>query len=114
MCLCNYSLMSIGCWGRRYDPTDWNKNYNDPYAAQRGHVPSHLDPWCKIKCGFVTPELVVSDWDGNISSISDTVTDSKYNIIKVMSKADPKQYFLIENRQLAGFDKGMAGIKRGA
>ncbi len=105
--LCNYSLMSIGCWGRRYDPTDWNKNYNDPYAAQRGHVPSHLDPWCKIKCGFVTPELVVSDWDGNISSISDTVTDSKYNIIKVMSKADPKQYFLIENRQLAGFDKGL-------
>ena len=105
--LCNYSLMSIGCWGRRYDPTDWNKNYNDPYAAQRGHVPSHLDPWCKIKCGFVTPELVVSDWDGNISSISDTVTDSKYNIIKVMSKADPKQYFLIENRQLVGFDKGL-------
>ncbi|MCI8519901.1 MAG: hypothetical protein HFE50_00220 [Clostridia bacterium] len=105
--LCNYSLMSIGCWGRRYDPTDWNKNYNDPYAAQRGHVPSHLDPWCKIKCGFVTPELVVSDWDGNISSISDTVTDSKYNVIKVMSKADPKQYFLIENRQLIGFDKGL-------
>lgn len=103
----NFTLMSNGCDSHRYDPTDWDKKYDDPYAQYYGHVPTHLDPWCKIKCGFITPELVVSDWDGNISSISDMGTDSKYNVIKVMSKADPKQYFLIENRQLIGFDKGL-------
>lgn len=101
-----YSLMSAGSEGKRYDPMNGNKNYDDPYAQYDGHVPVHLDPWCKIKCGFVTP-MIVNDWDGNINSISDTETESKYNILKVMSKADPKQYFLIENRQLVGFDKGL-------
>lgn len=101
-----YSLMSEGNFGRRYDPIDWNKNYDDPYAQYYGHVPVHLDPWCKIKCGFITP-ILVNDWEGDMRSISDVVDDSKYNIIKVQSKADPKQYFLIENRQLVGFDKGL-------
>lgn len=101
-----YTLMSNGNSGRRYDYTDRNKQYDDPYAQYTGHVPTHLDPWCKIQCGFITPE-VVSDWDGNINSISDMGTDSKYNVIKVQSRADPKQYFLIENRQLTGFDKGL-------
>ncbi len=104
-----YSLMSEGNFGRRYDPIDWNKNYDDPYAQYYGHVPVHLDPWCKIKCGFITP-ILVNDWEGDISSISDVIDDSKYNIIKVQSKADTKQYFLIENRQLIGFDKGLEPI----
>ncbi len=99
-----YSLMSLGCWGNRWSFMDTVK-YDDPYAGYLGHVPTHLDPWCKIKCGFVKPTLV-SDWEGEINSISEQVPD-KYNVIKVQSKADPKQYFLIENRQLIGFDKGL-------
>lgn len=106
--ICSYSLMSLGCWGNRHDAENVGRDdYEDIYANYLGHVPSHLDPWCKIQCDFVAPKLVVSDWNGNINSISDMVTSSKYNVIKVHSKADPKQYFLIENRQLIGFDKGL-------
>ncbi len=104
-----YSLMANGGSGRRYDHTDRNKQYDDPYAQCEGHVPAHLDPWCKIQCGFAVPEDV-SDWDGNINSISDMGADSKYNVIRVLSTADPKQYFLIENRQLTGFDKGLESL----
>lgn len=108
-----YSLMSFGSWGQRYTPLlNETMDYGNPYAAYWGHVPSHLDPWCKIKCGFVTPTLV-TDWDGNINSISDTENESKYNVIKVRSKADPKQYFLIENRQPIGFDKGLEALDKG-
>ncbi len=109
----NYSLMSYGSYGKRYKPRDYSGNddydkndYGDPYARYDGHVPVHLDPWCKIKCGFIKP-TVVNDWEGDINCISDTGTNSKYNVVKVQSKADPKQYFLIENRQFIGFDKGL-------
>ncbi|MDO5399219.1 MAG: hypothetical protein Q4G33_14980 [bacterium] len=103
--LVGYSLMSTGCWGYRYDAENIERNdYDDPYANCWSHVPAHLDPWCKIKCGFVTP-TIVNDWDGNINSISDA--ENTYNVIKVQSKADVKQYFLIENRQCIGFDKGL-------
>ncbi len=101
-----YTLMANGNSGRRFDYTDRDKHYDDPYAQCTGHVPTHLDPWCKMQCGFITPTLV-NNWDGTINSISDMGMNSKYNVIKVQSKADPKQYFLIENRQLTGFDKGL-------
>lgn len=104
-----YTLMANGNNGRRYDHADKNKPYDDPYAQCTGHVPTHLDPWCKMQCGFVTPEIV-SDWDGMVNSISDMGTDSAYNVVKVQSKANPKQYFLIENRQLIGFDKGLERV----
>lgn len=107
----HYSLMSSGGRGKRYTPNDYNQENDcgDSYDAYEGHVPAHLDPWCKIKCGFVTPTLV-EDWEGNINSISDIENERQYNIIKVQSKADPKQYFLIENRQLVGFDKGLEAL----
>ena len=109
----NYSLMSYGSHGQRYKPRDYSgsddydkNDYGDPYARYDGHVPVHLDPWCKIKCGFIKP-TVVNDWKGDINCISDRGTNSKYNVVKVQSKADPKQYFLIENRQFVGFDNGL-------
>jgi M6 family metalloprotease-like protein len=107
----HYSLMSSGGRGKRYTPNDYNQENDcgDSYDAYEGHVPAHLDPWCKIKCGFVTPTLV-EDWEGNINSISDIENERQYNIIKVQSKADTKQYFLIENRQLVGFDKGLEAL----
>lgn len=101
-----YSLMSIGCWGQRCNPDDPNDNYDTPYEGYLGHVPSHLDPWSKIRCGFIIPEIV-NDWDGDINSISPDGENSKYNVIKIISKTDPTQYFLVENRQLIGFDKGL-------
>lgn len=103
-----YSLMSLGNWGNRFDIKDFNltNDYGDPYATCWGHVPTHLDPWSKIKLGYVTP-ILVNEWDGDINSISAVGDKSKYNVLEIRSKTDPNQYFLIENRQLIGFDKGL-------
>ncbi len=102
-----YSLMSGGSHGYRYVETI--NDDGSSYMTCLHNVPTHLDPWCKIKCGFVDPE-VVNEWDGNINSISNMGVDSKYNVIKVRSKADPKQYFLIENRQIIGFDEALKSL----
>ncbi len=100
-----YSLMSIGCWGQRY--SDKASDYDDPYANYIGHVPAHLDAWCKKQLGYVTTMIVNDEWEGYINSISDSGDNLNYNVLEIRSKADPKQYFLVENRQLIGFDKGL-------
>lgn len=102
-----YSLMSLGSLGCRCDLTMANPIYDTPYEEIIGHVPAHLDAWSKIKLGYVTPIVVTSDWDGDIYSISELGADSAYNVLEVRSKADPNQYFLVENRQLIGYDKGL-------
>ncbi len=107
--LAMYSLMAVGNWGHRYAGMGKTEEYDDPYAGWLYHVPAHLDPWCKMQLGYVTP-TVVNNWDGDINSISEMGEDSEYKVIEIRSKADPNQYFLIENRQLVGFDKGLEGL----
>ncbi len=75
----NYSLMSMGCW------------------ANNGLKPVHLDVWSKYKTGFMditkNPQGLVTI--NNIETNADAI---KY------TTADPKEYFLIENRQKTLFD----------
>ncbi len=103
-----YSLMSLGCWGHLYnDGKDSEHNiWNDPYAQCWSHVPTHLDPWCKTKLGYVIPELV-NEWDGDVNSISERGVDSQYNVLAVRSRTNANQCFLVENRQLIGYDSGL-------
>ncbi|MCH5209614.1 MAG: hypothetical protein J1F01_01485 [Oscillospiraceae bacterium] len=108
--LAMYSLMAVGSWGHRFAGVGKTEEYDDdPYAGWDGHVPAHLDPWSKTKLGYVIPE-VVNDWEGDINSISEDSLNSEYNVIEIRSKAEPNQCFLIENRQLIGFDKGLEGL----
>lgn len=104
------SLMSTGCWGSLYDVSDsisWEQNiWRDPYAYYMYQVPTHLDPWCKMHCGFLSP-TIVDEWDGDINSISANGADSQYNVLMLRSKAAANQYFLIENRQFVGYDNGL-------
>lgn len=84
-----YSLMAYGSWGRA--PGEYD-----------GASPTHLDAWCKIQLGFATPQVAAA---GSYSMKS--VANGGYNILKIAT-SDPNQYFLVENRQLTGFDTGMA------
>lgn len=104
-----YSLMSTGCLANRDYSNISDDEYATPYDSRFGHMPTHLDPWSKIKCGFVAP-MIVNDWDGDINSILPDGETSKYNVLKIISKTDPTQYFLVENRQLIGFDRGLECI----
>lgn len=104
-----YSLMSNGCWGSlfSFDGHSSKSNiWDDPYAEETYQVPTHLDPWCKIQCGFITP-TAVNDWDGDINSIPEMGVNTRYNVLEIRSKTAPNQYFLVENRQLIGYDGGL-------
>lgn len=85
-----YSLMAGG---------NWNYKGND----LPGTSPAHLDPLCKIGLGFYNPINVNSS--GKYTA--DSVSTGKYNILKVNTD-NPKEYFLVENRQFSGFDSGLS------
>ena len=80
-----YSLMDVGCWGNN------------------GLKPAHLDAWSKYKVGFMdittNPQgigVIVNDVETNADAMKYTTTD-------------PKEYFLIENRQKISFDTYIPG-----
>ncbi|MEW9700457.1 M6 family metalloprotease domain-containing protein [Paenibacillus sp. SI8] len=86
----NHSLMSFGSWGSQSGETI-------------GSTPVHLDAWCKVILGFVTPTVAQSS-----TSVAYTLNSSgtgNYNVIKIPTD-DPLQYFLLENREQEGYDRG--------
>ena len=65
--------------------------------ANVGQTPTHLDAWSKYILGFAD---AVTNPTGNVS-LTDMTSDS--NIIRYTTP-DPKEYFLIENRQKQSYD----------
>ena len=88
-----YSLMGNGNWGAISGEIG-------------GTTPVHFDAWSKARLGFVTPTIVSSTQYGTYSIRSFNYT-SGYNALKVTSTANSAQYFMVENRQLSGFDRGL-------
>lgn len=84
-----HSLMASGSWAEKT-------------GEHSGQTPTHLDAWSKVKLGFAVPEVITSSGTINLNSNK----DGGYNVIKINTD-DPLQYFLIENRQYAGYDKGL-------
>ncbi|MGE5473612.1 MAG: FlgD immunoglobulin-like domain containing protein [Ignavibacteriales bacterium] len=81
----------------------WNSSGIAP-----GDSPAHLDAFNKIKIGFFEPTIASS----GVFTVNN-FSNNQYNILKVLT-SDPKQYFLIENRQPFGFDKSLQNyIKKG-
>lgn len=87
-----FSLMGHGNYG----------NANAENDVLKGSVPQHLDPFQKIRSGFAVPEIVNEDGEYVLHELS----GDKANIIRV-NTPDPKEYFLLENRQLTGFCVGL-------
>lgn len=84
-----HSLMASGSWGA----------IANEYAGQ---TPTDLDPWSKVYLGFIAPEVI--DYDNNATVNS--MASGRYNIYKVITR-NPKEYFLIENRQHSGYDEAL-------
>ena len=85
------SLMASGNWGR------------EDSSAQAGSSPTHIDPYQKMWLGFYdeTPITI------GRHSLYQAASSSDYNVLRLGSG---KVYYLIENRQREGFDKGLAGF----
>ncbi len=84
-----YSLMSLGSWG-----------------GNMGSKPVHPDAWSKTRLGFVKPIEITGNVAGGNFELIET-GDENYNVLKVKSTVDEKQYFMVENRQNNGFDSGL-------
>jgi immune inhibitor A len=79
----NWSLMAGGSWNNS------------------GRSPAHMDAYCKIQSGFVTPQVVTCNQDSVL------IPNVTYNpmIFKLWRDGSPgTEYFLLENRTLHGFD----------
>lgn len=74
-------------------------------------IPQHLDPWNKIKMGYVEPTIVETSGTYTVNSI-DLNNPGKYNVLMVPVQStnffDGKEYFLIENKQFKGFDSQLS------
>lgn len=87
-----FSLMGHGNYG----------NDESDNIYRRGFVPQHLDPFQKIRSGIMEPDVVSEDGEYTVHPLS----AENANIIKITTP-DPKEYFLLENRQMTGFCKGI-------
>jgi len=66
-----------------------------------GSSPSHLCAWSKELLGFLTPVTVTNVTSLALPDVATHPTVYRVNTI------DPNQYFLIENRQPVGYDRGL-------
>jgi len=71
-----------------------------------GHTPAHLDAYCKIRAGFLTPEVPTT----NLTSVSFPQVETDQVVYKLWTDGlIGSQYFLVENRQRVGFDQYLPG-----
>ena len=85
------SLMAGGNWG------------SEGGDNQPGSSPTNLDPYSKIFLGFYDSSTITKT--GNYA-VLDSSKPADYNILRVNTE-NPDIYFLIENRIINGYDKGM-------
>ncbi|MDD3731769.1 MAG: M6 family metalloprotease domain-containing protein [candidate division Zixibacteria bacterium] len=68
-------------------------------------TPAHLDPWCKIKLGFVEPFLVTT----NLKQVAIPAVETTPVIFLLPFDGNPDEYWLVENRRKTGFDSTLPG-----
>jgi immune inhibitor A len=88
----DWSLMASGAW---------------TYVTNPGDRPSHMDPWSKYKLGWITPTLV----SGTLHKEPITAANTAADVYQLWpgNPSTGGEYFLVENRQKAGFDAGLPG-----
>jgi M6 family metalloprotease-like protein len=85
-----HGLMGYGGWGQAVGD------------SVPGMTPTHMCAWSKAQAGLVPPDTVTANGFQTLYA-----TDSlDYKALKILT-SDANQYFLVENRQLSGFDAGL-------
>lgn len=86
-----FGLMGSGMWGQQ-------NIYESP-----GNTPTHLSAWSKVFSGWVTPTI-----QNNTTVTLDETSSDSYNILKI--PIDNTHYYLLENRNDNGYDKGLFSL----
>jgi len=90
-----HCLMGSGSWG--FAPGE-----ND------GATPVMMCAWSRIQLGFLSPTILTSPGTYAAFAASDPGSANAFKI----ATPNPGEYFLVENRQLTGFDAGLYGYFR--
>lgn len=91
------SLMAGGSWNR----------FPDVYPDCAGNSPAHPSAWGAAYLGFVSPVEVTTTTTGiTIPPIEGTSVNALYKV--TYPGTSGKEYWLFENRQQIGFDRGFA------
>ncbi len=96
----DYSSEGVGYWSLMAGGS-WN------YVTKAGDRPAHMDAWSKYKLGWVSPTLVSGTLINEPIDQASTTADV-YKFLNG-SPTSGGEYFLVENRQRAGFDQGLPG-----
>ena len=89
-----FGLMSSGMWGI------------DGFGEPEGSSPTHMCAWSKIKNGWIKPAIVSSKTALHVN-LTQSASDN-YNVIKI--PINEKQYYLLENRNKSGYDRGLYSL----
>ncbi len=89
-----FALMSSGAWGR------------DGLGDLPGNTPIHMCAWSKTKVNWIHPEVISET--SNLHVDFHATSSDKFNIVKIPINAS--EYFLLENRNNSGYDRGLKAI----
>lgn len=104
----DWSLMDQGSYNA--DPADPATCSSNPQTCIYGSMPAHLDAWSKVFLGWAGPQTLAASPDPGAAGLHPIELDATPEIIKLpASTGTASQYFLLENRQRAGFDRGLPG-----
>jgi hypothetical protein len=71
-----------------------------------GMTPVHMTAWSKIKSGFITAKTIIQTQN----NINIYATNSSSYIPYKIETGTPGEYFLIENRDNSGYDRGLYSL----
>jgi len=86
----NFGLMGGGTWATQ------------DFSEFAGNTPVHFTAWSKVYMGWVTPI------EGIASESFHETSSPNYNVIKISINDD--EYYLLENRNNSGYDKGLFSL----
>jgi M6 family metalloprotease-like protein len=83
-------------------------NIDPGHPSWYGSSPAHPDAWSKVFLGWVNPQTPASNAEMGHKTLNPVETNAE--VIKIQaSSGTGSQYFLLENKQKTGFDKGLPG-----
>ncbi|WP_010681324.1 M6 family metalloprotease domain-containing protein, partial [Acetivibrio cellulolyticus] len=69
-----------------------------------GQTPAHMDAYCKTLLKYAVPQIANRAGQYQVNSFNHS---TGYKVLRI-NTANPKQYFLIENREFNGFDASLS------
>ena len=88
-----FGLMGAGSWTRAQE------------SENHGDTPVHMSAWSKAFIGWITPQEL-----SDTTVTLDESSSSSYNVVKIPISAN--HYYLLENRNDSGYDKGLRSLGR--